>query len=248
MNKIYLDYSATTPVLPEVTKVMTDYLKTDYGNPSSLYESGQEARRVVESARASVAKSLGADDQREIIFLGSGTEADNLAIKGTAGALHKKGRHIVTLDIEHPAVMEPLKHLEKNGFKVTYLPVDKTGIVDPKSVGEAITDETILVSIMMANNVVGTIQPIKEISRYTKDRGVAFHTDAVQAISGLPVDVNEFGVDLLAISGHKFHGPQRRRCSLCAKGHTAGSDHPWRGTGKRQTVWNGKCSWNNWSG
>ncbi|MDP1809002.1 MAG: cysteine desulfurase NifS [Actinomycetota bacterium] len=208
MNEIYFDHSATTPVLPEVVEAMTAYFTDYYGNPSSLYQTGQRSRQAVEAARQSVADLLGADDPKEIIFTGSGTEADNLAIKGVAAAKAKRGNHIVTLAIEHPAVIEPLRHLEKQGFKVTYVPVDKSGIADPAEVVAAITDKTILVSVMLANNVIGTIQPVGEISRQTKARGIALHTDAVQAVGNIAVKVNELGADLLAVSAHKFHGPK----------------------------------------
>ena len=208
MNEIYFDHSATTPVLPEVVEAMTAYFTEYYGNPSSLYQTGQRSRQAVEAARQSVADLLGADDPKEIIFTGSGTEADNLAIKGVATAKAKRGNHIVTLAIEHPAVIEPLRYLEKQGFKVTFVPVDKSGIVDPAEVAAAITDQTILVSVMLANNVIGTVQPVGEISLETKARGIALHTDAVQAVGNIAVKVNDLGADLLAVSAHKFHGPK----------------------------------------
>lgn len=208
MNEIYFDHSATTPVLPAVVEAMTSYFTEFYGNPSSLHQTGQRSRQAVEAARASVADLLGADDPKEIIFTGSGTEADNLAIKGVSLAKAKRGNHIVTLTIEHPAVIEPLRYLEKQGFKVTYVPVDKSGIVDPAEVVGALTDQTILVSVMLANNVVGAVQPVGEISLQTKARGIALHTDAVQAVGNIAVKVDDLGVDLLAVSAHKFHGPK----------------------------------------
>ncbi|HEY4695540.1 MAG TPA: cysteine desulfurase family protein [Candidatus Hydromicrobium sp.] len=207
LKYIYFDHSATTPVLPEVVKVIDDCFTTYYGNASEPHSPGIKAREILEHSREIVGKSLGASP-KEIVFTGSGTESDNLAIIGAAEAYKKKGNHIITSEIEHPAVHMPLKKLTRYGFNVTYIPVDKFGMVDPSDVKKSITAKTILVTIMHANNIVGTIQPIGEIGKILKERNIIFHTDAVQTFSNIKTDVNKLNIDLLSLSGHKIYGPK----------------------------------------
>jgi len=205
---IYLDHAATTPVHPKVLEAMLPYFTERYGNPSSIYSIAREARRGLDEARDTVAGILGAR-ATEVIFTGGGSEADNLAIKGVAYAQRKKGNHMITSAIEHHAVLHTCEFLEKHfGFEVTYLPVDRYGIVDLEALERAIRPTTVLVTIMMANNEVGTVEPIQEISRIVKPRGIPFHTDAVQAVGSLDVNVDRLGVDMLSMSAHKFYGPK----------------------------------------
>lgn len=204
---IYLDHAATTPTRPEVVDAMVPFFTEHFGNASSIYRLGRENRKAVDAARADIAKTLGAEPA-EIFFTGSGSEADNWAIKGAAAAKAGKGKHLITSSIEHPAVLEVFEYLAKNGYEVTYLPVDAEGLVAPQSLRAAMRPDTTLVSIMTANNEIGTIQPIAALSTIAREGGALFHTDAVQAAGNIPVNVRDMGVDLLTVSAHKFYGPK----------------------------------------
>ena len=207
MNIKYFDHAATTAVREEVLKTMLPYFSMDYGNASSIYSLGRKSKKAVEEAREKVAKVLNCN-HKEIYFTGCGSESDNIAIKGVAYANRNKGNHIITTKIEHPAVLNTCKALEKEGFVITYLGVDEDGLIDLDELNNAITEKTILISVMFANNEIGTIQPIKEIGKIAKSKNVYFHTDAVQAVGNVHIDVNELNIDLLSMSAHKFYGPK----------------------------------------
>lgn len=207
MNRIYLDHAATSPVHPQVIKKLMETMEHTYGNPSSIHATGREARKQLDMARERLAKSIGAKDQ-DIIVTSGGTEADNLAIFGTAYARKKEGSHIITSQIEHHAVLTACEKLEKDGYEVTYLPVNEQGRVSVEAVKQALRDDTILVTIMLGNNEVGTIQPIQEIGELLKEHKATFHTDAVQAYGLLQISVDELQVDLLSVSSHKINGPK----------------------------------------
>lgn len=207
MKKIYLDYAATTPVDPRVLEVMKPYFGEDFGNASSLYSMGQQARLAMENSRKRIAKIINSEPE-EIVFTSGGTESDNLALVGVAMANKKKGNHIITSKIEHKAVMETCEFLEKQGFQITYLDVDKYGIIDLEQLKKSIKKETILVSVMHANNEIGTLEPIEEVGKICREKDIYFHTDAVQSFCKIPIDVKKMKIDMLSASSHKIYGPK----------------------------------------
>jgi cysteine desulfurase len=208
MKNIYLDYNATTPVHPDVLKAMLPYHDVEFGNASSLHLFGRKAQKAVEDAREKVARLIGPCESVDIVFTGGGTESNNFAIKGVTFALQDKGKHIITSKIEHLAVLNPCQFLEQNGYEVTYISVDEYGVVDIEALKDAIRKDTILISIMFANNEIGTIQPIEEIAQIAHEKGILFHTDAVQAVGKISIDVEKLGIDLMSISAHKIYGPK----------------------------------------
>ncbi|HLD28802.1 MAG TPA: cysteine desulfurase family protein, partial [bacterium] len=217
MNRIYLDHNATTPADPEVVRAMLPYFSEKYGNASSIHFFGQQARNAVEEVRDSVARLIGAQYE-EIYFTGGGTESDNLAVKGVCQAAKGKGNHIITSGIEHSAVLNTCRFLEGKGFEVTYLPVDEYGRVNPDDVRKAVRKTTVLITVMHANNEVGTIQPVAELGKIAQERDIPFHTDAVQSFGKLSVNAEKMNADLISVSGHKIHGPKGIGCIYIRKG------------------------------